>query len=62
MSCQRAVPQATVDKLGWIAGPGLVVFYLCALVFLARMRIDRARYAEITRAIRERRRRDDGAS
>lgn len=57
-----AVPQATVDKLGWIAGPGLVVFYLCALVFLARMRIDRARYAEITRAIRERRRRDDGAS
>jgi GPH family glycoside/pentoside/hexuronide:cation symporter len=57
-----AVPQATIDKLGWIAGPGLVVFYLCALLFIARMRIDRARYAEISRVIRERRHRDGGTS
>jgi Na+/melibiose symporter-like transporter len=49
-----AVPDETVLKLGLIAGPGLVVFYLAALWFITRMRIDRARYAEISAALRER--------
>jgi len=49
------VPAATIAKLGWIAGPGLVVFYLCSLLFITRMRLDRARYAEISRTLRQRR-------
>jgi len=50
-----AVPEATIVKLGWIAGPGLVVFYLCSLLFITRMRLDRARYAQIARTLRQRR-------
>jgi len=50
-----AVPDATIAKLGWIAGPGLVVFYLCSLLFITRMRLDRGRYAEISRTLRQRR-------
>lgn len=51
-----AVPEATIFRLGLIAGPGLVVFYLCALVFIARMRLTRERYAEISGVLRGRRR------
>jgi Na+/melibiose symporter-like transporter len=33
--------------LGLLQGPGLVLFYLGSLVFLARYRITRERYREI---------------
>ena len=49
-----AVPEETVLRLGLIAGPGLIVFYLCSLWFIARMSLSRERYAEISSAIRGR--------
>jgi len=49
------VPQATIMKLGLVAGPGLVIFYLCALFFISRLRLSRERYAEISEVLAERR-------
>ncbi|MBW2314413.1 MAG: MFS transporter [Deltaproteobacteria bacterium] len=46
------VPEETIFRLGLIAGPGLVAFYLCSLWFITRMRLSRERYAEISHAIR----------
>ncbi len=42
-----AVPEATIIKLGLIAGPGMVLFHLGSLAFMTRLRLTRARYAEI---------------
>lgn len=42
-----AVPDEQVMLLGLLQGPGLVLFYLGSLVFLARYRITRERYREI---------------
>ncbi len=53
------VPQETITKLGLVAGPGLIVFYLCALVFITRMKLTRDRYGEITNTLAERRIRAD---
>jgi Na+/melibiose symporter-like transporter len=49
-----SVPQETIAKLGLVAGPGLVVFYLCSLAFLSRLRLTRERYAEISQTLAER--------
>ncbi|MCP5060175.1 MAG: sugar transporter [bacterium] len=46
-----SVPELTIFRLGLVAGPGLVVFYLCSLWFITRMRLTRERYAEISDAI-----------
>ena len=48
------VASETIFKLGFVAGPGLIVFYLCSLVFITRMRLSRERYAEISSALEER--------
>ena len=48
------IPEATIFKLGLVAGPGLVVFYLCGLWFITRMRLTRERYTEISRVLAER--------
>lgn len=50
------VPEETILRLGLVAGPGLVSFYLCGLFFITRLRMGRARYAEITETLAERRR------
>ncbi len=52
------VPEETIIKLGLIAGPGMVVFHLCGLWFLSRLRLTRERYAEISTTLSERRRHD----
>jgi Na+/melibiose symporter-like transporter len=41
------VPQEKVDLLGWAVGPGLMLLYAIAFVFLRRYRITRARHLEI---------------
>lgn len=46
-----AVPQSKVLLLGLLQGPGMVLFYLGSLFFLARYRISRERYAEIRAAL-----------
>jgi Na+/melibiose symporter-like transporter len=48
------VPEETIFRLGLIAGPGLVVFYLFGLWFVSRMRLTRERYGQISLALRER--------
>ncbi len=48
------VPGETIFKLGLVAGPGLVIFYLCGLWFITRMRLSRERYSEISRGLAER--------
>ncbi|NNL67351.1 MAG: hypothetical protein HKP30_13975, partial [Myxococcales bacterium] len=50
------VPEATILKLGLVAGPGLVLFYLCGLFFITRLRTGRERHAEITAELAARRR------
>jgi Na+/melibiose symporter-like transporter len=50
------VPSEAIFELGLIAGPGLTVFYLCSVWFLNRLRLTRARYAEISAALAERQR------
>jgi Na+/melibiose symporter-like transporter len=50
------VPAEAIFKLGLVAGPGLVVFYLCSVWFLTRLRLTRARYAEISAALADRKR------
>ena len=42
------VPEDTIFELGLIAGPGIVIFYLCGLWFVTRLRLSRERYAEIS--------------
>lgn len=60
------VPEETIFQLGLVAGPGLVIFHLCGLWFITRLRLTRERYAEISSALAERAgarptvRRDDG--
>jgi len=60
------VPEQTIFQLGLVAGPGLVIFHLCGLWFITRLRLTRERYAEISSALAERAgarptvRRDDG--
>ena len=49
------VPQETINQLGFAAGPGLIVFYLCAVWFVTRLRLTRERYAEISDALATRR-------
>lgn len=49
------VPPETITKLGIVAGPGLVIFYLCALFFLSRLRMSRERYSEVTQQLAQRR-------
>ena len=46
-----AVPEQQVVWLGLLQGPGLMLFYLASLSFLARYRISRERYGEIARAL-----------
>ncbi len=43
-----SVPDETIRQLGIVAGPGLVIFYLCGLFFVTRLRLTRERYAEIS--------------
>ncbi|MGB0619993.1 MAG: MFS transporter [Myxococcota bacterium] len=42
-----AVPEETILALGLIAGPGLILFYVAALLLIRRLRLTRERYAEI---------------
>ena len=49
-----AVPEETIFRLGLIAGPGLVIFHLCGLWFLSRLRLSRERYAEIAGQLADR--------
>jgi Na+/melibiose symporter-like transporter len=49
-----SVPQDAIVRLGLIAGPGLTILYLCALGFLSRLRLTRARYAEVNAALQAR--------
>jgi Na+/melibiose symporter-like transporter len=48
------VPQETITNLGIIAGPGLVIFYLCSLVFIYRLKLTRERFSEISSALADR--------
>jgi Na+/melibiose symporter-like transporter len=48
------VPERTVTQLGLVAGPGLIIFYLCALWFMTRLRLTRERYVEISTMLSER--------
>jgi Na+/melibiose symporter-like transporter len=48
------VPEETIMQLGLVAGPGLVIFYLCGLWFISRMRLTRERYGEISSILAER--------
>jgi len=54
-----AVPDGTVMMLGLLQGPGMMLFYLGSLVFLARYTISRERYREILHQLDLRRRADD---
>jgi len=49
------VPAATVNALAILYGPGLTLIAAVAIAILSRYRIDRARHAEIVRALLERR-------
>ncbi len=49
-----SVPEETIRQLGLVAGPGLVIFYLCGLWFISRLRLTRERYAEISNVLSER--------
>ncbi len=46
-----SVPEATIFKLGLVAGPGLMIFYLGGLWFISRLRLTRERYDEISSAL-----------
>lgn len=46
-----AVPADVILRLGLLQGPGMMLFFLVSLVFLARFGISRARYAEIRREL-----------
>jgi len=48
------VPEQTIFQLGLVAGPGLVIFHLCGLWFITRLRLTRERYAEISSVLAER--------
>ncbi|MCP4038701.1 MAG: hypothetical protein GY733_17305, partial [bacterium] len=50
------VPADTIMWLGIAEGPGLVVFFLCALFFMTRLRLTRERYAEVSAQLAARRR------
>jgi len=50
-----AVPEETVMLLGLVQGPGMMLFFLGSLVFLARYTISRDRYREILRQLDARR-------
>jgi len=54
------VPEATIFKLGIISGPGLVIFYLCAVWFVSRMRLSRERYHEILSSLADPEERESG--
>ena len=47
------VPDETIFQLGLVAGPGLVIFHLCGLWFITRLRLTRERYAEIANTLAE---------
>lgn len=47
MAAPGTVADAQVFTLGLAVGPGLMVLFLCALVFLSRYRMTRARHLEI---------------
>jgi GPH family glycoside/pentoside/hexuronide:cation symporter len=49
------VPPEAILRLGLVAGPGLVLFYLVSVFFMARLRLTRERYDEISTALEERR-------
>ena len=49
-----SVPAATIVKLGLVAGPGLVIFYLSGVWFISRLRLTRERYGEIVGSLRAR--------
>jgi len=49
------VPAEKIMWLGIVAGPGLVIFFLCSLFFISRLRLTRERYAEISRELEVRR-------
>jgi Na+/melibiose symporter-like transporter len=48
------VPQDKVNLLGWAVGPGLMLLYILAFVFLRRYRITRERHGEILDALERR--------
>lgn len=43
----EAVPKDAILSLGLLAGPGLIVFYIAAVVLVSRLRLTRERYDEI---------------
>jgi len=54
------VPPEAILRLGLVAGPGLVLFYLVSVFFLSRLRLTRERYDEISAALEERRQNGSG--
>ncbi|MCH2171862.1 MFS transporter [Myxococcota bacterium] len=55
------VPSDAIARLGVVAGPGLILFYLCSIAFLSRLRLTRQRYDEIATTL-EARRKSEGSS
>jgi len=50
-----AVPEEAIARLGLVGGPGLVIFFVLAFLFLTRLRLTRERYEEIATALEARR-------
>lgn len=55
-----SVPADVIMRLGLLQGPGMMLFFLVSLVFLARFEISRERFGEIQRALAARRRAQGG--
>ena len=49
------VPQEAIVRLGLVAGPGLIIFYLCSIALISRLRLTRERYDEIAASLEARR-------
>ncbi|MCS5636531.1 MAG: MFS transporter [Myxococcota bacterium] len=49
------VPAEAIMRLGLVAGPGLIIFYLCSIALISRLRLTRERYDEIASALEARR-------
>ena len=49
------VPEEAIIRLGLVAGPGLIVFYLCSIALISRLRLTRERYDEIAVSLEARR-------
>ena len=49
------VPEEAIVRLGLVAGPGLIIFYLCSIALIARLRLTRERYDEIAASLEARR-------